>query len=59
MEQSTTKPWILWVGEHAFEEYKQLNVNILNTYEHLILRFTRQDKVKEDCSVYFLDEFTL
>jgi hypothetical protein len=58
MEQSTTKPWILWVGEHAFEEYKQLNVNILNTYEHLILRFTRQDKVKEDCSVYFLDEFT-
>lgn len=57
MEQPITKPWILWVGEHAFVEYKQLNTSILNTYDHLVLRYTRQDKVMEKDTIYFLDEF--
>ena len=58
MEQSSTKPWILWIGEHAFEEFKQLNTSITTNYEHLVLRYSRLDKASENASVYFLDEYT-
>jgi hypothetical protein len=56
MEKST-KPWILWVGEHAYEEFKQLNASITSNYEHLVVRYSRLDKTSENASVYFLDEY--
>jgi hypothetical protein len=58
MEKASTKPWILWVGEHAYEEFKLLNTSITTNYEHLVLRYTRLDKATEDSSIYFLDEYT-
>ena len=58
MEQASTKPWILWIGEHAYEEFKQLNTSITTNYEHLVVRYTRLKKATENASVYFLDEYT-
>ena len=58
MEQASTKPWILWIGEHAYEEFKQLNTSITTNYEHLVVRYTRLEKATENASVYFLDEYT-
>ena len=58
MEEATTKPWILWIGEHAYEEFKHLNTSIIPNYEHLVLRYSRLDKATENAFVYFLDEYT-
>lgn len=58
MEQASTKPWILWIGEHAYEEFKQLKTSITSNYEHFVVRYTRLDKACKNASVYFLDEYT-
>jgi hypothetical protein len=58
MEHTSTKPWILWIGEHAYEEFKQLNSSIIHNYEHILLRYSRLDKASENASIYFLDEYT-
>ena len=58
MEQASTKPWILWIGEHAYEEFNQLKTSITSNYEHFVVRYTRLDKACKNASVYFLDEYT-
>ncbi len=58
MKQATTKPWVLWIGERAYEEFKQLNASIVTNFEHLVLRYTRLDKAPQTAAIYFLDENT-
>lgn len=58
MDEQETKRSVIWVGEHAFKEYNQLNTSTLNLYNHFVLRYTRYDKTEINTSIYYLDEYT-
>jgi hypothetical protein len=56
MKNNTIKK-IIWIGEHSFEKYKELNESVKKMFSHQVIRYTREVNSLKDENIVYLDEF--